>query len=283
MGYEQIFEMAATLGVDAALKPARTWQAKADELSRWLKATRAAEEAEYAKAVESLVAGTVSPADAGARTSARWEFDSPASNLIVAASTTCYRNADAATKAAGPALFKALQGRVSAIVTESAKLNMSLPGGVNLEASALRASNGDQRHFRTWSRLVELLAIWDACHELNRLLQKAGLVDGPTHPRDRTDARTYEAYKAPHQLAGIKGPVPLPRHLAAAVAAGAGPGLYGWGDACARARALDRRQYRPIEVITRHDGLGNVVASAASEPKPMNDADYNVSTKSLVG
>ncbi len=38
-----------------------------------------------------------------------------------------------------------------------------------------------------------------------------------------------------------------------------------------------------MEVLTRHDSLGNPVASQSSEPLPMNQADYAVNTKTLIG
>src|SRR5262245_13108461 len=190
---EDIFEAASRCGGDVAkaLEPAREWQARADELNRQLKAARAAEEREYAAAIESTIKSGKLPTPNGFGT---WVLDSPASMLVVTSVASCHANATAAATAAGPALFKALQAHVTAIVAESVKLTMSLPEGVNSEAAAIRASNGDRRHFQTWSRLSELLVGWEAAHHLNRLLMKARWIPGPDNPYDRLGARTFLAY-----------------------------------------------------------------------------------------
>jgi hypothetical protein len=261
MAYEDIFEAASRLGGDVAkaLEPARQWQARADELNSQLKAARAAEEREYAAAVESTVKSGRLPTPNGFGT---WIYDSPASNLVVTSVATCHQNATAAATAAGPKLFEALQRHVSAIVAESIKLTMSLPERVNDEGAAIRASNGDRRHFQTWSRLSELIVAWEAAHHLNRLMMKAQWIPGPDHPRDKLGARTYMAYRHPLRLPTIKGPAGLQRHLAAAAAAGAEPGLYSWPDAVARWERLDRmqRNYSPGQVVTRFDGYGNTLS-----------------------
>jgi hypothetical protein len=270
MGYfEDILKQSAALGgeIAEALEPARTYLAHADELNKQLDAARRADEAEYTRLVESAASTGKLPAVNG---HGKWIYDSPSSKLVVASVALCHTKASTAAREAVPRLFEALQRQVAGVVKESTSLVMSLPEGINSEMAALRASNGDQRHFKTWSRLGELLAIWEACHELNRLLQKASFVPGPQHPRDRLGAKTYEAYKHPARLAEIKGPISAQRHLAAAVAVGAEPGLYSWPDATVRWERLDRRQrnYSSMQTFTTIDPFGSVLKVEKSPETP---------------
>jgi hypothetical protein len=260
MGYEQqIHEAALSLGgaIAAALKPARDWLARADELNKQLAAAREREEREYAQQVEAAASTGKLPSPNGFGT---WSYDSPTSRLVVAAVAQCHVRAAGVARDAGRALFDALQRRVASIVDESVKLTKTLPPEVVDERSAMRASADGGKHFAAWLRLGELLAIWESCHELNRTMQRAHWCDGPGHAKDRPGAWTFVAYKVPHRLATIPRGTPRERHLAAAVAAGCEPGLYGWDDAVARFERLDRRQrdYRPMQVIQSFDSMGNL-------------------------
>ncbi len=163
-------------------------------------------------------------------------------------------------------IFDALRARVAVVVAESAKLAVAVPPGVVDETTALRAGNGDTRHFTTWTRLRQLVDTWTACHELLAVLQRAGWVDGPSHPRDRDRAVVFQRYLRPLSLpAGYwKGPGEL--RLAKAAASNAEPGMYPWADAVERFERIDRRQrnYGSMQVLQAHDGLGNVIAEERS-------------------
>jgi hypothetical protein len=269
VGYsEEIYASAGRLGgeVDEALRPAREWLARADEMSREVSSLRAAGESRHAKLVEAIAAGKVKPAEAS-KAAGTWAFDSPASLVLVHASRACHANADAAARRAGPELFRALQARVAAVVAESVKRSVALPRGVDSEAKALRTRNGDRRALDIWERLRALVDEWTACHELVRVMQRAGWVPGPAHPRDRDGARLFERYERPLSLpAGYWHRTAAELRLGVAQAAGAGPGLIDWETAVQRFVAFDRRQrnYISAQVVRQHDSLGNVLAEQRS-------------------
>jgi hypothetical protein len=257
MGYqEQIFEQSAALGgeVDAALKPARSWLAKADELNRQLGAARAAEEAEHARLVEVAASSGKLPELNG---HGRWIYDSPSSKLVVASVALCHVKASGAVRAAGPALFAAMQKRIAKIVEESAKLAATVPPGVVDEMSALRAEQHD-----TWRRLRQLVDAWDRCFELLAVAQRAGVIDGPSHPRDVEGAQVFQKYWKPLLLPGRYRVGPGETRLARAVASGAQPGMYSWESALERFERWNRTQksYAPMNVTTVRDSMGNVIA-----------------------
>lgn len=261
MGYqEDAIAQALALGGEVAkpLESALVWQRRADELNKQLENARRAEEREYSKFVESAISTGKLPELNGY---GRWAFDSPSSKLVVAAVAQCHGRAAAAARAAGPGLFGALQKRVADVVAESVKLTKSLPDHVIDERTAVRASADGGNHFAAWVRLGELLGVWEQCHELSRVTARAGWIAGPDHPRDRLPARSYLAYGKPTQLATVPRGTPRERHLAAAQAAGAQPGLFDWSSAIQRYERLDRRQrdYRPMQVIQRHDSFGTLV------------------------
>ena len=192
MGYqEQILEQAAALGgdVDKPLAEARAYLSRADALNKQLEAARAAEEAEYAKLVESAATTGKLPTLNGW---GRWIYDSPSSKLVVASVSLCHTKAATAARMAGPAMFEALQRRVAGVLAESAKLAATVPPGVIDEGMAFRA----QQH-ETWTRLRQLVDTWTACFDLLAVMQRAGWVDGPTHPRDRDGAVIWQRYLRP--------------------------------------------------------------------------------------
>jgi hypothetical protein len=271
MGYQEtIFEQAAALGgeVNRALEPARVFLRRADELNKQLDAARKAEEAEYAKLVESAASTGELPTLNGW---GRWVFDSPSSKLVVASVALCHTKASAAAREAGPRIFAALQRRVAGIVAESVKQSVALPRGVDSEAKALRARDDDRKALDTWERLRELVDEWTGCHELARTMQRATWIAGPEHPRDRDGARLFERYQAPLSLPpGYWNRTPAELRLGVALASGASPGLYPWPDAVARFERHDRRQrnYISTQVLTRHDGLGNIVSEERSPETP---------------
>jgi hypothetical protein len=119
-----------------------------------------------------------------------------------------------------------------------------LPPGVDSEGKALRARNGDRIVLDIWARLSALMADWVAVFQLVGLMQTAGWVPGPSHPRDRDGAVVFQKYERPFLLPegywGAKFPPEL--RLAAAQAAGAGPALIDWETAVQRWQRLDRRQ-----------------------------------------
>jgi hypothetical protein len=273
MGYlETIFEAAERLGgdVDKQLKPARDFRARADELNRQLDQARSAEEKAYGELVEAIAAGRVPPGEA-AKAAGTWIFDSQASRTIVAAVAACHQNAASAARAAGPAIFAALQRRVAGVVAESVKQSVALRRGIDSEAKALRARNGDRKALDIWERLRELVDEWTACHELVRTMQLAQWVPGPSHPKEFEGARLFERYQSPLSLPpGYWNRTSAELRLGVALAAGCSPGLYGWHDAVQRWQRLDRRQrdYRPMQVVHTHDGLGNVIAEERGPEAP---------------
>ena len=228
MGYvDEIYASAGRLGreVDEPLRPAREWLARADELSRELASLRAGEEARHAKLVRDVADGKI-PANAASKATAVWEFDSPASTVLLHASRACHVAADAAARAAGPQVFQALQGRIAKVVAASVQQSVALPRGVDSEAKALRARNGDREALDTWERLRALVDEWTACHELARTMQRAQWIPGPVHVRDTDGARVFERYQRPLLLPpGYWRQTPAELRLGVAQAAGAGPGL----------------------------------------------------------
>jgi hypothetical protein len=273
VGYlETIFEAAERLDgdVDKPLKPARDFRSRADEMSRQVASLRAAEEKTHAALVSAIAAGKAKPAEA-AKAAGTWHFDSPASLVLVHASRACHANADAAARSAGPAIFEALQARVAAVVAESVTRSVELPRGVDSEAKALRARNGDRKALDTWERLRSLVDEWTACHELARTMQLAQWIPGPSHARDRDGARVFERYQAPLSLPpGYWTRTPAELRLGVAQAAGAGPALIDWETAVQRWQRIDRRQrnYGSMEVAERRDSMGNVIESEASPQRP---------------
>jgi hypothetical protein len=264
--FEDILARSAQLGgeVDKPLAEARAYLSRADALNKQLEAARGAEEAEYAKLVESAATTGKLPTLNGW---GRWIYDSPSSKLVVASVALCHSKAAGWARAAGPKLFDALQRRVAAVVDESGKLVASLPDEVVDEASAWRLSRGGGTHLETWTRLRELIDTWTGCHELLAVMWRAGWVPGPAHPRDRDPAWVYTRYERPLRLPGTYWTVTPPeRRLIAAVAAGAGPGLYDWQSALERWERIDRRQrnYGSMEVVQLHNSLGNVLAESRS-------------------
>ena len=198
MGYvEEIYERAAQLGgeVDKPLAEARAYLSRADELNKQLEAARKAEETEYAKHVETAAATGKLPALNGW---GRWIYDSPASKLIVAAVPLCHSKASAAAREAGPRIFEALRARVAVVVAESAKLAATVPPGVVDEATALRAGKAHAalrrgRGCASWSTTGRVFRV-------ARGMQRAGWVDGPSHPRDRDGAVVFQRYLRPLSL-----------------------------------------------------------------------------------
>jgi len=241
--------------------------AAADELNKQLEQARAAEEAEYVKLVEQTVTSGKLPSGNG---HGRWAYDSPASKLVVAGVAVCHQKANAAASNAGPALFAALQGRVAAVVEESAKLAATVPPWVVDETSALHAGNGDTKHRTTWRKLRALVDDWVSSFELLAVMQRAGWVDGPTHPRDRDGAVVFQRYLRPLSLPPgyWKGPGEL--RLATAAASNAAPAMYPWQDALERWLRIDRRQrnWGAMEVVQTHDSMGNVIAERRSPETP---------------
>jgi hypothetical protein len=266
VGYqEQLLEQASALGGDVAqaLEPARQWQARAEQLNRQLDAARKAEEAEYAQHIEATVSTGKLPSPNGFGT---WTFDSPTSKLVVASVAQCHQRAGAAVRDAAPVIFKALVARAAGCVSESVRLTKGLPAEVVDERSAIRAGRGSADHYAAWVRLGDLLEVFQACHELKNVLQRAGLIPGPSHAKDRLAARVYEAYEVPHRLATMPPGTPLQRRLAAAEAAGAGPGLIDWDTAVQRWERVDRRQkdYVSMSVVQAYDSRGGLVAEERS-------------------
>jgi hypothetical protein len=269
VGYvDEIFSKAAALGgeVAAALQPAHDLRERADEMSRQVASLRAGEEAQHARLVEAIASGASKPSEAS-KAAGTWAFDSPASLVLVHASRACHVAADGAARSAGPELFAALQSRVQHVVAESVKRSVALPRGIDSEAKALRHRNGTRSALDTWEALRGLVDTWTEAHELARVMQRAGWVPGPEHPRDRDGARLFERYERPLSLPpGYWNRTAAELRLGIAAASGAGPGLYPWADAVARFERIDRRQrnYVAGQVVRRLDGLGNVVAEEHS-------------------
>jgi hypothetical protein len=263
MGYqEQIFDQAAALGgeVDKPLAEARAYLSRADALNQQLEAARAAEEKTYAAQIEAAVTtGKLPPANGVGY----WAYDSVASKQVVTAVSVCHSKAATAAREAGPAIFEALQRRVAGVVKESAKLAATVPPGVVDEGTAFRAQQHD-----TWTRLRQLVDTWTACFELLAVMQRAGWVDGPSHPQDHDRAVIFQRYLRPLSLpAGYwKGPGEL--RLAKAAASNAEPGMYPWRDALERWERVDRRQrpYIHMQVTQTHDSRGNVLSESKSPP-----------------
>jgi hypothetical protein len=266
MGYQEtIFEQALALGGEVAdlLRPARELQAQAGRLSDELSSLRRAEEKRRNELVAQVAAGTVAPAEIPAKLTFDWVVDSPASMVIVHANTGIYADASRAARAAVPKIFEALQRRVQGVVAQSVKQSVALPRGVDSEAKAMRARNGDRKALEVWERLRALVDDWCACHELARLLQRCGWLSGPTHPRDTEGALIFQRYLRPLSLPpGYWQQTPAELRLGRAQAAGAGPGLYDWQDAVQRFEHIDRRQrnYASMQVLRTHNWMGNVLA-----------------------
>ena len=276
MGYvDEIYERAGWLSgeIAEALQPANDLRARADEMSRELSAMRSAEESRHAKLVRDVADGKI-PANAASKATAVWEFDSPASTVLLHASRACHVAADAAARSAGPELFAACQRRVAGVVAESVKQSVALPRGIDSEQKALRARNGDRKALDIWERLRALVDEWVAAHTLVDLMWKASWIPGPEHPHDRPDARLYTRYQAPMSLPpGYWNRTPAELRLGVAQASGAGPALIDWETAVQRFEKLDRRfhDYRSMEVTQRHDAMGNVISE---QRRPETAAEF---------
>jgi hypothetical protein len=275
MGYqEDIFERASALGVDKPLASARELQALTERLGQELVSLRGAEEKRRHELVQLVAEGKLAPADIPAKLTFDWVLDSPASMVLVHANVGLHANATRLAREAAPKIFEALQHKVQSIVDESVKQSVALPRGVDSEQKALRARNGDRKALDTWERLRALVDDWVAVHTLVDLMWKASWIPGPEHPHDRPEARLYTRYEAPLRLpAGYWQQTPAELRLGVAKASGAGPALIDWGTAAARFERVDRRQrnYISAQVVTRRDGLGNIVSE---ERSPETAAEY---------
>lgn len=117
------------------------------------------------------------------------------------------------------------------------------------------------------------------------MLQRAGWVDGPTHPRDHDDALTYQRYRQPLALPAGYWTGPGELRLAKAAASNAEPGMYGWTDALARWRRADRRrrEYRIFSTVQSMDAMGNVTTLESGPEQPQENVPIPVDgNKTLV-
>jgi hypothetical protein len=101
--------------------------------------------------------------------------------------------------------------------------------------------------------------------------------------RDRPGVRPFEAYEKPPPLTVVPR-VARERHLAAAVAAGAGPGLIDWPTAVSRWERVDRRrrEWRSFSSRQSMDAWGNITTLESGPEQPQDRVPVPIGSQPIV-
>lgn len=238
---DEMLDQAAELGgaVAEAFEPVRAHRARVDALNGWLETRRRQGERGYGELVRALSEGRAQPDQVPAHLAeaALWSFDSLASRAVVQAAAGARALAEAAARTAGARAFEVLQGQIAVVVDESVELAGRLPATITTEHLMVRS--GDVDAARHWMRLRVLVEQWDRLHATAWLLQIKAKLTGDIDESDWAvkDAGPFLKYQNPLKLPKGYGQIAGELKLSRAVAAGAGPGLYGVTLAAGRARA----------------------------------------------